>query len=68
MVFLLVARRRRSVARAVIVGVSDVIVFLIVINHLVYVADFLVHIFVIQVTALDAVVVQQFAAVIIVVV
>lgn len=68
MVFLLLARRRRSVARAVIVGVSDVLVFLIVINHLVYVVDFLVHIFVIQVTALDAVVVQQFAAVIIVVV
>ena len=46
-----------------IIGVFDiVIVLLIVINHLVNVVDFLVHIFVIQVTAFDAVVVQQFVA------
>lgn len=40
-----------------------VIVFPTVVNHFVYVVDFLVHIFVIQLAALDAVVIQQFVAV-----
>lgn len=69
MVLVLVAGGRRSAAGAMIVGVFDIVIVLpALIDHLVNVFDFLVHVLVIQVTPLDAVVVQQLVAVAVIIV
>jgi hypothetical protein len=52
-----------------VVGLLDLIIILsAVVNHFVHVINFLVHIFVIQVTTFDAVVIQQFVAVALIIV